>query len=76
LEWQTPGSFEQVNSVVLSEDGTLLATGSSDGRFALGVLKPDAKEIGPGAVRLWDPRTGRLLRRLGDPDDQIMAVAK
>ena len=74
-EWQAPGSFEQVNSVALSEDGSLLATGSSDGRFALGVRQAGAKGIGPGAVRLWDARTGRLLRRLGDPADQIMAVA-
>ena len=27
-----------------------------------------ARGLGPGAVRLWDARTGRLLRRLGDPD--------
>ena len=74
-EWHAPGYFEQVNSVALSEDGSLLATGSSDGRFALGVLKAGAKGIGPGAVRLWDARTGRLLRRLGDPAEQIMAVA-
>jgi WD40 repeat protein len=74
-EWQAPGDFEQVNSVALSDDGSLLATGSSDGRFALGVRKAGAKGVGPGAVRLWDARTGRLLRRLGDPADQIMAVA-
>jgi WD40 repeat protein len=74
-EWQAPGSFEQVNSVALSADGSLLATGSSDGRFALGVRKAEAKGIGPGAVRLWDARTGRLLHRVGDPADQMMAVA-
>src|SRR5262249_17962856 len=74
-EWRAPGSFEQVNSVALSEDGSLLATGSSDGRFALGVRQAGAKGIGPGAVRLWDARTGRLLRRLGDPVDQVMGVA-
>jgi RNA polymerase sigma factor (sigma-70 family) len=74
-EWQTTGYFEQVNSVALSKDATLLATGSSDGRYAHRVLKADAKCISPGAVRLWDARTGRLLRRLGDPTEQIMAVA-
>jgi WD40 repeat protein len=74
-EWEAPGSFEQVNSVALSENRLLLATGSSDGRFALGVRKAGAEGIGPGAVRLWDARTGRLLRRLGDQADQIMAVA-
>jgi WD40 repeat protein len=74
-EWQAPGYFEQVNAVALSKDAALLATGSSDGRFAHGVLKADAKCLGPGAVRLWDARTGRLLRRLGDPAEQIMAVA-
>jgi WD40 repeat protein len=74
-EWQAPGYFEQVNSVALSKDAALLATGSSDGRFAHRVLKADAKCLGPGAVRLWDARTGRLLRRLGDPDEKVMAVA-
>jgi WD40 repeat protein len=75
VEWHAPGAFEQVNAVALSEDGALLATGSSDGRFAQGVRPAEAKGIGPGAVRLWDARTGRLLRRLGEPADQIMAVA-
>jgi RNA polymerase sigma factor (sigma-70 family) len=74
-EWQAPGSFEQVNAVALSKDAALLATGSSDGRFAHQVLKADAKCLGPGAVRLWDARTGRLLRRLGDPAEQVLAVA-
>jgi WD40 repeat protein len=74
-EWQAPGYFELVNSVALSKDAALLATGSSDGRFAHGVLKADAKCLGPGAVRLWDARTGRLLRRLGDPAEQFMAAA-
>ena len=74
-EWSVPGSFEQVNSVALSEDGALIATGSSDDRFAQGVHPAGAVGIGPGAVRLWNARTGRLLRRLGDPADQIMAVA-
>ncbi|HJZ59659.1 MAG TPA: WD40 repeat domain-containing protein [Gemmataceae bacterium] len=75
MEWQAPGHVEQVNAVALSKDATLLATGSSDGRYAQRVLKADAKCLGPGAVRLWDARTGRLLRRLGDPSEQVMAVA-
>jgi RNA polymerase sigma factor (sigma-70 family) len=74
-EWQAPGSFEQVNSVALSKDAALLATGSSDGRYANGVLKAGATCLGPGAVRLWDARTGRLLRRLGAPAEQVLAVA-
>jgi WD40 repeat protein len=74
-EWEAPGSFEQVNSVALSRDGSLLVTGSSDGRFALGYRKAGASGIGPGSVRLWSARTGALLRRLGDPANQIMAVA-
>src|SRR5215831_11000751 len=74
-EWRAPGYFEQVNSVALSKDAALLATGSSDGRYANGVLKAGATFLGPGAVRLWDARTGRLLRRLGDPAEQVMAVA-
>jgi WD40 repeat protein len=74
-EWQAPGYFEHVNSVALSKDAALLATGSSDGRYARRLLKAGAKWLGPGAVRLWDARTGRLLRRLGDPAEQVMAVA-
>jgi WD40 repeat protein len=74
-EWQAPGYFEQVNSVALSKDATLLATGSSDGRYALRVLQAGAMCLAPGAVRLWDAQRGRLLRRLGDPGEQIMAVA-
>src|SRR5207302_3062691 len=73
--WQAPGYFEQVNSVALSKDAALLVTGSSDGRYAQGVLKAGASCLGPGAVRLWDARTGRLLRRLGDAAEQVMAVA-
>jgi RNA polymerase sigma factor (sigma-70 family) len=75
VEWQAPGHFEQVNAVALSKDAALLATGSSDGRYANGVLKAGAKCLGPGAVRLWDARTGRLLRQLGDPAEQVLAVA-
>jgi WD40 repeat protein len=74
-EWQAPGSVEQVNAVALSKDAALLATGSSDGRYAHRLLPAGAKCLGPGAVRLWDARTGRLLRRLGDPAEQVLAVA-
>jgi WD40 repeat protein len=73
--WQAPGYHEQVNAVALSQGGALLATGSSDGRYTQLVLKAGARCLGPGAVRLWDARTGRLLRRLGDPAEQVMAVA-
>ncbi len=75
LEWQAPGYFEQVNSVSLSSDAALLATGSSDYRFARGALPAGSREMGPGAVRVWDLRTGRMLRRVGDPAQQVMAVA-
>ena len=75
VRWRSPGYFEQVNSVALSNDGSLLVTGSSDGRFARGWLAAGAKQMGPGAVRIWDARTGHLLRRLGDPGEQVMAVA-
>jgi WD40 repeat protein len=74
-EWHAPGYFEQVNSVALSTDGSLLASGSSDGRVAAGKRKAGDAGIGIGAVRLWDARTGRLFRRIGDPADQIMAVS-
>jgi WD40 repeat protein len=75
MDWQTPGHFEQVNAVALSKDGALLATGSSDGWFANQEFRADARCLGPGAVRLWDARTGRLHSRLGDPAEQVMAVA-
>lgn len=75
VEWQAPGSWEQVNSVALSHDGSLLATGSSDRRFAVRTLKAGDRGLRPGAARLWDVRTGRLLRRLGDSAEQVMAVA-
>jgi WD40 repeat protein len=74
-EWRLPGYFEQVNSVALSPDAALLVTGSGDHRFARGKLQVNARNIGPGAVRLWDAKTGRMLRRFGDAADQIMAVA-
>ena len=75
VAWQAPGYFEQVNSVALSADGSRLVTGSGDARFARLKVQLGAKHMGPGAVRLWDARTGRLLRRLGDPAEQVMAVA-
>jgi WD40 repeat protein len=75
VAWRAPGSFDQVNSVALSRDGALLVTGSGDGRFARGWPKLAPNEWGPGAVRLWDARTGRMLRRLGDPAEQVLAVA-
>jgi WD40 repeat protein len=75
VEWHAPGHYEQVNADALSPDGSLLVTGSGDGRFAHRVLTAGAPGIGPGAVRVWDARTGRLLRRLGDPAEQVMAVA-
>ncbi len=74
-EWTAPGYFEQVNSVALSADGGLLVTGCGDLRFVRQKIAAAAREIGPGAVRVWDARRGRLLRRLGDPAEQVMAVA-
>ena len=52
----------------------ILVTGSSDHRFAGRVFKAGDKALAPGAVRLWDARTGRLLRRQSEPAEQIMAV--
>jgi WD40 repeat protein len=75
VEWTVPGYWEQVNSVAILRDGSLIATGTSDLRFAGRLLKADSRQLGPGAVRLWDARSGRLLRRLGDPSEQVMAVA-
>ena len=75
VEWRLPGYWEQVNSVALSADGSLLATGTGDLRFAGRKPGTEARRFGPGAVRLWEARTGRLLCRLGDPAEQVMAVA-
>jgi RNA polymerase sigma factor (sigma-70 family) len=73
-EWEAAGHFEQVNAVALSKDGSLLATGSGDGRYAMRQLAADAKCLQPGAVRLWDARTGRLRLEL-HRDVQVLAVA-
>jgi len=75
LEWRAPGSWEQVNSVALSPDGSLFATASSDRRFAVRTFKVGSPGLQPGAVRLWDARKGRLLRRIGDASEQAMAAA-
>jgi WD40 repeat protein len=75
MRWRAPGYYEHVNSVALSGDGSILITGSSDWRFARERLQAGTKQIGPGAVRVWDARTGRLVRRLGEPWVQVMAVA-
>jgi WD40 repeat protein len=74
-DWRARGYWEQVNSVAISRDSHAIVTGSSDLRFALRLLEAGARGLGPGAVRLWDARTGRLLRRLGDPAHQVLAVA-
>ncbi len=75
VEWRAPGYCEQVNSVAISTDGSLLVTASSDRRFAVRTLRAGDKALQPGAARLWDARTGRLLHRLGDLTEQVMAVA-
>ena len=36
VEWRAAGLYEQVNSVALSADGSLMVTGSGDARFARG----------------------------------------
>jgi WD40 repeat protein len=73
-EWRARGYWEQVNSVAISPDRRLIASGSGDIRFAERRLEAGAQELGPGAVRLWDARTGRLLRRLGGSAQQVRAV--
>jgi WD40 repeat protein len=75
LEWEIPGYHDIVNAVALSKDGSLLATASSDGRLAQRVLKAGDRLLDPGAVRLWNAHNSRLLRRLGDPSEQFLAVA-
>ena len=75
LAWRLPGSWEQVNSVDISADGTRIVSGSSDIRFARGKRPSDDKALGPGGVRLWDAKTGRLVRSLGDPAEQVLSVA-
>jgi WD40 repeat protein len=69
------GSWEQVNAVAVSADGTLIASGSSDLRFAAGKRPASDRVLGPGGVRLWDAKAGRLLRALGDRKEQVASVA-
>jgi WD40 repeat protein len=66
-EWEIPGYHDIVNALALSKDGGVLATASSDGRFAQRVLKAGDRLLDDGAVRLWNAHTGKLLRHLGDP---------
>lgn len=73
-DWRVSGYWEQVNSVAVSPDGALIAAGGSDLRFAERTRRPSDR-FGPGAVRLWDAGAGRLIRRLGDPAEQVLAVA-
>jgi WD40 repeat protein len=75
MQWRAPGSFDVVNCISLSPDASLLATASSDWRVARATLPPGAANTGPGAIRIWDLRTGRMIRRLGDPSNQFLAVA-
>src|SRR5262249_53569581 len=63
------GYWEQVNSVAVSRDGKMIASGSSDIRYAEGKRKGSNPGLGPGGVRLWEAATGRLVRRLGNPLD-------
>lgn len=73
--WRHDGCWDQVNAVALSPDGSMLASGSGDLRFAERKLQANASGIGTGALRLWDPKQGRLLARIGNPREQISSVA-
>lgn len=73
--WRQGGYFEQVDAVAISPDGALIAAGSADLRFTERHLEWGDEKLGPGGLRLWNTRTGRLIRRLGGPADQVGAVA-
>jgi WD40 repeat protein len=75
LRWQRNGYWDQVNAVALSPDGSMMAAGSGDLRFAERKLAADASGIGMGGLRLWDPKEGGLLARIGDPREQVSSVA-
>lgn len=75
LERRLSGYREQVSSVALSSDSSLLAAASGDSLFARGSVKSGSEELSPGAIRLWDAHSGRLLQRLGDPSGQFLATA-
>jgi len=74
VQWRTFGSFDTVNCVALSADASQLAAAYSDGRVARGSLPAGAANAGRGSIRLWDLGTGRMVRRLGDPSEQYLAV--
>ena len=72
------GHTRDVNSVAFSPDGITIATGDES------TITTDGKKRGDAAVRLWDARTGKLLRTLmghrGDiecmafsPDGKLLA---
>lgn len=75
VEWKAMGSYEQINSVAVSNDGSFLVTGSSDRRFSIRTVKAGGPGLKAGAARLWDARTARLLRRLDGLTDQVMGVS-
>ena len=64
-----PGALARMGTVRLRHDGAVCCVAfSPDGRLL-------ASSSAQGQLRLWDPRTGQLVRRLLDPSGAVYAIA-
>jgi WD40 repeat protein len=65
--WQVPGTWTWVSAISFSPDGRTVAAAGGGGARA-------AREDDPPAL-LWDARTGKLVRGLGDPRETCRSIA-
>jgi len=65
--WQVPGTWTWVSAISFSPDGRTIAAAGGGGARA-------AREDDPPAL-LWDARTGKLVRGLGDPRETCRSIA-
>jgi len=77
LEWlkAVPHAHGRVYSVAFSPDGTLLATSGSHLICADGSSVIDAEVATHGKLKLWDAKTGKLKRDLGEHYSAVRSVA-
>lgn len=81
IEWQFPlssGGIDQVNGVAWSDDGGVLAWGSTSGNIPFGELTIDGDTSGRGFVAALDAdgEPGWLFMRAGPDADAVFALAR